>query len=182
MGSAGAPLAAGLCLALACAPAERTRNPDHASAAFAASELPGPAPRGRSAAEAAALNRTCEDCHAEIAVDWRASLHARAHTDAVYQRAFAIEPLPFCQGCHAPEADPEQPVPASAAELGVACVTCHGWQARSPACAREQTIRAAPLHPLPIQFCVTRGSRAAQLVRLATSLRLRIAARGAARS
>jgi hypothetical protein len=125
MGSAGAPLAAGLWLAFACAPAERTRSADRAAGAFAASELPGPAPRGRSADEAAALNRTCEGCHAEIAAEWRESLHARAHTDAVYQRAFAIEPLPFCQGCHAPEADPDQPVPPSAAQLGVACVTCH---------------------------------------------------------
>jgi hypothetical protein len=61
----------------------------------------------------------------DIAAEWRDSLHARAHTDAVYQRAFAIEPLPFCQGCHAPEADPSSAVPASAAQLGVACVTCH---------------------------------------------------------
>jgi hypothetical protein len=153
MGSVGAPLAAGLWLAFACAPAERTRSADRASAAFAASELPGPTPRGRSADEAAALNRTCEGCHPDIAAEWRASLHARAHTDAVYQRAFAIEPLPFCQGCHAPEADPDQPVPANAAELGVACVTCHVLAGEIAAArpraddARHGAAAAAP-HPV----------------------------------
>lgn len=152
MASVGAPLAAGLWLAFACAPAERTRSTDRASVAFAASELPGPAPRGRSADEAATLNRSCEGCHAEIAAEWRTSLHARAHTDAVYQRAFAIEPLPFCQGCHAPEADPDQPVPAIAAELGVACVTCHVL-AGELAAARpraDHPQRAAALSPHPV--------------------------------
>jgi hypothetical protein len=88
-------------------------------------ELPGPAPRGRSADDALASNRACEGCHQEIATEWRASFHARSHTDAAYQRAFATEPLAFCQACHAPEADPNQPVPATAAQIGVGCVTCH---------------------------------------------------------
>jgi hypothetical protein len=70
-------------------------------------------------------NARCETCHLEIAREWRSSLHRRAHTDAAYQRAFALEPLPFCQGCHAPEANPEQPVAAAVGEMGVACVTCH---------------------------------------------------------
>lgn len=83
----------------------------------------------------------------EIAGEWRQSLHARAHTDPVYQRAFAIEPLPFCQGCHAPEADPNQPVPESAAQLGVACVTCHvlGDQI---AAARSDRARGSAPHPV----------------------------------
>jgi len=125
MGRAHAVSAAGLLLALGCAPVEQARREQRAVGASAGSQVPGPAPRGRSADEAATLNRKCEGCHVEIAAEWRQSLHARAHTDAVYQRAFAIEPLPFCQGCHAPEADPNQAVPESAAQLGVACVTCH---------------------------------------------------------
>jgi Cytochrome c554 and c-prime len=71
------------------------------------------------------LNATCTACHREIAAEWRASFHARADRDEAYQRAFALEPLPFCQGCHAPEADPFRPVPEAAADLGVGCVTCH---------------------------------------------------------
>ncbi|HYP88142.1 MAG TPA: multiheme c-type cytochrome, partial [Polyangiaceae bacterium] len=75
--------------------------------------------------EAARLNAGCEGCHAQIGREWRDSWHARAHTDAAYQRALAIEPLRFCQGCHAPEADLAGPVPEAAVQLGVACVTCH---------------------------------------------------------
>jgi hypothetical protein len=33
-------------------------------------------------------------------------MHRQAHVDPVYQRAFAIKPMAFCQSCHAPEADP----------------------------------------------------------------------------
>lgn len=72
--------------------------------------------------------RSERDLHgvsSEIAAEWRTSLHARADRDDAYQRAFALEPLPFCQGCHAPETDAFKPVPALAADLGVGCVTCH---------------------------------------------------------
>lgn len=136
-----------LLAAAACAPAERP----HAVAVPNAprDELPGPAPRGRDAEAALTLNRTCEDCHADIAREWRASLHASAHTDAVYQRAFAIEPLAFCQGCHAPEADPDHPVPEPAALLGVACVTCHVLGDEIVASTHEREPLAAPSpHPV----------------------------------
>lgn len=87
--------------------------------------MPGPAPRARTAEHAQALNATCTACHREIAAEWANSFHAQSERDAAYQRAFRIEPLPFCQGCHAPEADVEQPVPQGAAAIGVGCVTCH---------------------------------------------------------
>ncbi|HYQ04634.1 MAG TPA: multiheme c-type cytochrome [Polyangiaceae bacterium] len=74
---------------------------------------------------ASAINATCTGCHGEIAAEWRASFHAQAQRDPAYQRAFAIEPLPFCQGCHAPETAANRPVPEEAADLGVGCVTCH---------------------------------------------------------
>jgi hypothetical protein len=120
-----------------------------ATTTSAGSELPGPAPRGRDAGAASRLNQTCEDCHADIAREWRASLHANAHTDAVYQRAFAIEPLAFCQGCHAPEANPEQPVPEAAALLGVACVTCHVLDDEIVASARSARLSDVPSpHPV----------------------------------
>ncbi len=80
----------------------------------------GPMPEGR-----AARNAACEGCHADIAREWRASMHRRSFTDAPYQRALAREPVPFCRGCHAPEADPAAPPPAAAADIGVGCVTCH---------------------------------------------------------
>jgi Cytochrome c554 and c-prime len=107
-------------------------------------ELPGPAPRGRSAANAANQNRECERCHTDIASEWRASLHARSQTDAVYARAFALEPLEFCQGCHAPEADPKAPVPEAAASIGVGCVTCHVVQGELLARSDSLGAKSAP--------------------------------------
>jgi len=118
------PLGGVLISLISCAPAEPALSNPRATRVSSV-PLPGPAPRGRDPNEAAALNGKCEACHVEIALEWRGSLHARSHTDEVYQRAFAIEPLPFCQGCHAPEADASREVPISVGEIGVACVTCH---------------------------------------------------------
>ncbi len=89
--------------------------------------MPGPAPQSRMMDEvdAAAKNAECESCHVDIAAEWKRSLHREAFTDPVYQRAFTLEPLPFCQGCHAPEANPKAPVPAALGAIGVGCVTCH---------------------------------------------------------
>src|ERR1700727_480519 len=69
--------------------------------------IPFPAPaRGPVASGRAERNATCEGCHAEIAAEWRASMHHHAFDDPQFARPLAIEPLPFCRGCHAPEADP----------------------------------------------------------------------------
>jgi hypothetical protein len=106
--------------------------------------LAGPAPRGRSAESAESQNRECERCHSDIAAEWRGSLHARSQTDAVYTRAFALEPLEFCQACHAPEADPKAPVPEAAADIGVGCVTCHVVQDELLARADATGARSAP--------------------------------------
>ena len=84
--------------------------------------MPHPAPQGRSG-DAAARNAECESCHLEVADEWRSSLHAEAFTGREFSHAFRLEPLPFCRGCHAPEAGPRPDVEAEA--LGVACVTCH---------------------------------------------------------
>lgn len=86
--------------------------------------MPGPAPQSR-VIDAVTANARCESCHVDIAAEWKRSLHHASHTDPVYQRAFAIEPLAFCQQCHAPEADPRAPVPIAVGALGVGCVTCH---------------------------------------------------------
>ena len=106
-------------------PNSETRSAPRNTGAVPLSMMPGPAPRGRDTETASALNASCAGCHQQIAAEWRSSFHARSQRDESYQLAFALEPSPFCQGCHAPEADPSQPVPELAADLGVACVTCH---------------------------------------------------------
>ena len=82
------------------------------------------APRVVRDADATARNAGCVSCHRETAERWRESLHARAFTDAGFAAAFASEPEPFCQGCHAPESVPTDPQDPDAA-IGVACITCH---------------------------------------------------------
>lgn len=93
--------------------------------------MPGPA-RSARPADAVAENRACESCHPEIAAEWRASMHKQAHTDPAYQRALAIEPLSFCRGCHAPEADPRAEAPPASGDIGVACVSCHDAAGKPP--------------------------------------------------
>jgi hypothetical protein len=96
--------------------------------------LPGPDdPQRRSDPEArAALEARCPTCHAREAEHWQASQHASAWSGAAFQAAFAVEPLPFCQGCHAPEiasdvalAETDDDGSRWAARTGVGCVTCH---------------------------------------------------------
>ena len=88
--------------------------------------LPGPAPQRRAEEyDPSAENARCETCHAEIAAEHRASQHKRSWEDPVFGAAYALEPLAFCRGCHAPESDPAEPPGAPARALGVGCVTCH---------------------------------------------------------
>ena len=85
--------------------------------------MPGPA-RARESA-AVRENAACERCHEDVAKSWRTSLHRQSNTNAAYQRSFALEPMPFCRSCHAPEAEPSREESAEVSELGVGCVTCH---------------------------------------------------------
>ncbi|MEZ4311072.1 MAG: multiheme c-type cytochrome [Polyangiaceae bacterium] len=71
------------------------------------------------------MNTRCERCHAEIAAEWRASLHRQSHTSQTYRDQLVREPRAFCDGCHAPEADPPGPVAEGPSQMGVGCVTCH---------------------------------------------------------
>lgn len=97
-----------------------------AELAAASPWLPGPASKQtRFDPDRLALDRECRSCHVEAAAQWQHSQHAGAWASPAFQRAFASEPRPFCQGCHAPEADPREPVPKGAGEIGVGCVTCH---------------------------------------------------------
>ena len=70
-------------------------------------------------------DEACARCHADIAAEWRASLHRRSWTNPYFLRAFAAEPAPFCRKCHAPGADPAADPPPLAREAGVGCTTCH---------------------------------------------------------
>ena len=85
--------------------------------------MPGPAPLHR-VNNAVDRNAECVACHEAIAAEWQGSLHREAYTSPEFQSALRSEPLPFCRGCHAPEADPRRPADELAA-LGVACVSCH---------------------------------------------------------
>lgn len=90
--------------------------------------MPGPwpaRPRSNIIGDAVSANARCEACHADIASEWRASYHAKAYTNVVFQRALTIEPLPFCKGCHAPEANPNLAPDTRLTQLGVSCVSCH---------------------------------------------------------
>lgn len=81
--------------------------------------------------ERARVNQTCEGCHVEIAAEWRESRHRQAFTNGPFQRSLARESAPmrpFCQGCHAPEANPLVPPSNLVADMGVGCVTCHAPQ------------------------------------------------------
>jgi hypothetical protein len=107
-----------LACALPCVPAARADS--------APLDWLGPARAGKSdGARRAGLNARCEACHAAEARAWRGSLHQRAFSDRLFQSAYTLEPLAFCRGCHAPEADPARSPPLELAALGVACTTCH---------------------------------------------------------
>jgi hypothetical protein len=113
--------------------------------------MPHPAPIARSG-DRAAQNVACVKCHDDIAREWSTSLHKQANTDPAYQRALAIEPLDFCRGCHAPEADATRDAPTALGDMGVGCITCHtpddrahGATLAAPGSARST--RRAP-HPV----------------------------------
>ena len=114
-------------------------SPDHTQ--FTIASLPTPE----------ALNATCEACHATEAVQWRGSLHRDAFSNEAFQRSFAREPKPFCQGCHAPHADPNKTPPAWAAANGVTCVSCHveGEAVRATMTARSSSPSPHPLARSP---------------------------------
>jgi Cytochrome c554 and c-prime len=103
-------------------------------------QMPGPN-RGRMDS-AVRDNDACVVCHEEQATEWRGSLHQRSDVDPAYRQALAIEPLAFCRGCHAPEADNRQDAPSAVSALGVGCVTCHVTE--------QGIVLAAPAEDAPI--------------------------------
>lgn len=95
----------------------------------------------------AALNARCASCHAAQARTHQGSKHALAYVDPVFREAFALEPEPFCLGCHAPEQDPARKLEADAA-IGIACTTCHPGGARAGA-ADASDAPCARCHEFP---------------------------------
>ncbi|MGE0326806.1 MAG: multiheme c-type cytochrome [Polyangiaceae bacterium] len=94
-----------------------------------------------------AQNARCEECHADVAREWRGSGHQLAFTRPEFQRALVREPKHaqgFCSDCHAPESVTERKlagatddgVSAEAGALGVACTSCHAEQSPSAQATR----------------------------------------------
>lgn len=117
-----------------------------ATATSTTTAMPRPAPQLRQG-DALARNVDCVACHDDIAGEWDASLHREAYTVREFQRALQREPMPFCRGCHAPEADARRPEPALAA-IGVACVTCHLPDGDAVLSARPADAPLAAPHPV----------------------------------
>ncbi|MBK8172374.1 MAG: hypothetical protein IPK60_18805 [Sandaracinaceae bacterium] len=82
----------------------------------------GGVPRGLTSVD----SQSCSSCHAEIAAEWRSSLHAQSFRDEVFQASYAVEPSAFCRNCHAPlmQAGEREP-DANAIAEGVSCAVCH---------------------------------------------------------
>jgi hypothetical protein len=94
--------------------------------------MPGPArtavregSHGTRVASPGGENAGCVRCHQTIAREWESSLHRHAADEPDFRSSLALEPLPFCRGCHAPEGDATRDITDEARALGVACVTCH---------------------------------------------------------
>jgi hypothetical protein len=111
--------------------------------------LPGPATAQYVRGSRAAKDAECEQCHANAAREHGTTLHARAFSDASFQRGYAIEPKAFCRSCHAPESAPDVEPDAFARTHGVACVTCHVPDPAGPVLAAATTMtRPQAPHPL----------------------------------
>lgn len=73
----------------------------------------------------------CAACHADIASEWRASAHAHAWDDPIFQASYAREPDAFCRHCHAPRMRAGDVTPdARARREGVSCAVCHVREGR----------------------------------------------------
>jgi hypothetical protein len=71
---------------------------------------------------AAAIDPTpqaCATCHATVAEQWSASMHARAWDDPIFRREYDGNPDASCRDCHAP------PTSAPGRSTGVDCAACH---------------------------------------------------------
>lgn len=124
MRNVGPSLALLLAVALGAAGASGRGDRVRVETLFSRGERPvrvGRVPAGAGDGSSAA----CAVCHAEIAAEWRASQHAAAWRDEVFQAAYAVEPMQFCRSCHAPLAAAGRAPDRRSADEGVACAVCH---------------------------------------------------------
>ncbi len=62
---------------------------------------------------------SCARCHAEVAAQWRGSMHAHAWDDPVFRAEYDARPAQSCRDCHAP------PSSAPGRSTGIDCASCH---------------------------------------------------------
>ena len=74
----------------------------------------------------------CRSCHVAEHADWRASRHAQAWTNAIFQREYRQHPQPWCVHCHAPLTQQAVEIASgyashadALANEGVGCASCH---------------------------------------------------------
>ena len=89
-------------------------------------------PRGLGPIHAGAADKlrahACVGCHMDVHVDWGQSRHAKAWTNAIFQREYRDRPLDWCVHCHAPLAEQLAEVKrggGALADEGVNCAVCH---------------------------------------------------------
>jgi len=90
--------------------------------------LPGPGPRAALVpVEGVGVpnDERCTQCHAEIAAEWRQSLHHRAWDNEYFQHARAVEPLSFCRKCHTPLVGSSAEPSPEEGHVGIGCTACH---------------------------------------------------------
>jgi hypothetical protein len=99
----------------------------------------------------------CAVCHAEVAAEWRGSMHARSFLDPVFRAEFdGTRDTTSCRSCHSPLAALDTPEP-TLAEEGIGCTACHVrdgevLSARAPSAHSPHPIRVAPELGSP-EFC-----------------------------
>lgn len=90
----------------------------------------GTRPIDTSGSSAAMLRAaTCGACHEAEYEEWRASRHAKAWTNGLFQRDYRRTPRAWCQNCHAPldaqQAALAEGTDAALVDEGVGCAACH---------------------------------------------------------
>lgn len=66
----------------------------------------------------------CAACHPAEAAQWRRSIHATSHTNALYLASYNRSRLEWCMDCHAPRLEPSTAGIGPRTE-GIDCAACH---------------------------------------------------------